>query len=73
MWGLIGEDGTVASAGQNRRAPVFGALDGLKTAIREAIHSLNRSRELKMTVSFDILHPLRKAAYQQDKAAYQQD
>jgi transposase len=40
----------------------FGTLDNLKTAIREAIHALNRSRELKMTVSFDILHPLRKAA-----------
>jgi len=40
----------------------FGTLDHLKIAIREAIHSLNRSRKLKMTVSFDILHPLRKAA-----------
>jgi transposase len=40
----------------------FGTLDDLKTAIRDAINSLNRSRQLKMTVSFDILHPLCKAA-----------
>lgn len=40
----------------------FGTLDNLKTAIREAIHALNRSRELKMTVAFDILHSLRRAA-----------
>lgn len=40
----------------------FGTLDSLKSAIREAIHALNRSRELRMTVSFDMLHSLRKAA-----------
>ena len=40
----------------------FGTLDDLKTAIREAIHSLNRSRKFQMTLSFDILHPLRNAA-----------
>lgn len=40
----------------------FGTLNDLKAAIRDAIHSLNRSRKLKMNVSFDILQPLRKAA-----------
>jgi transposase len=40
----------------------FGTLDDLKTAIRAAIHALNRSRAIKMNVTFDILHPLRKAA-----------
>jgi len=40
----------------------FGTLDNLKAAIREAIHSLNRSRELNMTVNLDMLHSLRKAA-----------
>jgi transposase len=40
----------------------FGTLANLKTAIREAIHSLNRSPALKMTVHFDMLHSIRRAA-----------
>jgi len=40
----------------------FGTLDNLKAAIREAIHALNRSKNLHMTLRFDILQSLPRAA-----------
>jgi transposase len=40
----------------------FGTLADLKSAIRGAIHALNRSRALKMELGFAMLHSLHRAA-----------
>lgn len=40
----------------------FGSVEALETAIREAVHHLNRSKELRMTVHLDFLKALRKSA-----------
>ena len=40
----------------------FGTLDNLKAAIREAIHTFNRSKHLTMTLCIDMLQSLHKAA-----------
>lgn len=40
----------------------FGSVEALETAIREAVHYLNRAKELRMTVHLDFLKSFRKAA-----------
>ena len=45
MWGRVGRQPTVPSAGQNRRVPVFGALDGITGRMTISLTERKRSAE----------------------------
>lgn len=45
MWGKVGRQPTVPSAGQNRRVPVFGALDGITGRMTVTLTERKRSAD----------------------------
>lgn len=45
MWGRLGRQSTVPSAGQNRRVPVFGALDGITGRMTISLTERKRSAD----------------------------